>query len=604
MKTKLLILLSLALAFVFDAYAGSATWNLSPTSGDWNTATNWTPNTVPNGPSDVATFATSNQSRVSFSDVTEIDSIVFDPGARSFTITNAPFHEVTISGAGIINNSGVIQHFISDMGSGSPADQADSAAFPSITFTNNATAGSKTTFTINGANGELGVGGNVDFYDSTSADHASFDIFGSRGYAYGTELGFYGSSTAANATITVHELGQLRVSGFESTPTLADAIVTNTRGFIYINTGASAAQATITNMGSMTVSGTETAIATAGSATIINQGGFGDTKNGTILFGQWTTADNAVITNNGGQGSAKLGGSLTFTGEAAAADNATLIANPGTNGGGGGAIIFDSTSLGGTARCELFGNGSLDISQHDAPGVTIGSLEGDGLVFLGARNLTLGSNNLSTVFSGVIQDGGAGGGAGGSLIKIGKGTLTLSGANTYTGGTTVSAGTLAISNTTGSGTGSGAVVVSGGTLAGNGTIAGAVTIGGDSLAPSFLSPGSRQQATLTIQGSLTFSISGTYNCSYKGRGRNVQFDQVVANGVIIQDAAGFNFPGTTQGNLPLGTVLTVISNTSSTPITGTFSNLPDGTIFAAAGGNFQANYEGGDGNDLTLTVVP
>jgi autotransporter-associated beta strand protein len=603
MNIKLLVL-SLILPFALDAQAGSATWNLNPASGDWNTATNWSPNTVPNGPSDVATFADSNQTDVSLSAVTEIDSIVFNPGARSFTITNAPFHEFTISGAGIINNSGVTQHFISDKGSGSFGDRADSPAFPSITFTNNATAGSNTTFTINGANGELGVGGNVDFYDSTSADHASFEIFGSRGYAYGTELGFYGSSTAANATISIHERGELQMSGFESTPTLADAVVTNTRGFIYMYSGASAGQAIITNIGTMTVTGTATAISTAGSATIINQGGFGDTKNGTILFGNWTTADNAVITNNGGQGSAKLGGLLTFTGEAATAYNATLIANPGTNGGGGGAIIFDSTSLGGTARCEVFGNGSLDISQHDAPGVTIGSLEGDGLVFLGADDLTIGSNNLSTVFSGVIQDSGVGGGADGSLTKIGNGTLTLSGANTYTGGTTVSDGTLAVSNTTHSGTGSGAVVVSGGTLAGNGTIAGAVTVGGDSLVTSFLSPGSRQQATLTIQGSLTFSISGTYNCSYKGKGRRVQFDQVVANGVTIQDGTGFNFPGTTRGAFRLGIVLTVISNTSTTPITGTFSNLPDGSIFAAEGGNFQANYEGGDGNDLTLTVVP
>ena len=37
-----------------SATAGSATWNLNPTSNDWNTAANWTPMTVPNGPSDEA----------------------------------------------------------------------------------------------------------------------------------------------------------------------------------------------------------------------------------------------------------------------------------------------------------------------------------------------------------------------------------------------------------------------------------------------------------------------------------------------------------------------------------------------------------------------
>jgi hypothetical protein len=48
----------------------------------------------------------------------------------------------------------------------------------------------------------------------------------------------------------------------------------------------------------------------------------------------------------------------------------------------------------------------------------------------------------------------------------------------------------------------------------------------------------------------------------------------------------------------------LISNTSANPITGTFSNLPDGGTVTINGNNFQASYEGGDGNDLTLTVVP
>jgi len=32
-----------------SVHAGSSTWGLNPASGDWNTATNWTPATVPNG---------------------------------------------------------------------------------------------------------------------------------------------------------------------------------------------------------------------------------------------------------------------------------------------------------------------------------------------------------------------------------------------------------------------------------------------------------------------------------------------------------------------------------------------------------------------------
>ena len=68
--------------------------------------------------------------------------------------------------------------------------------------------------------------------------------------------------------------------------------------------------------------------------------------------------------------------------------------------------------------------------------------------FLGANNLTVGSNNLSTTFSGVIQDGGFGG----SLTKIGSGTLDLTGANTYTGDTNINGGVLQIDGSTSSNT--------------------------------------------------------------------------------------------------------------------------------------------------------
>ncbi len=71
---------------------------------------------------------------------------------------------------------------------------------------------------------------------------------------------------------------------------------------------------------------------------------------------------------------------------------------------------------------------------------TINGLSGSGTVdgVSGTPTLTLGDNNATASFSGVIKNtlGTLG------LIKIGTGTQTLSGANTYTGGTTVNAGTL------------------------------------------------------------------------------------------------------------------------------------------------------------------
>ena len=59
--------------------------------------------------------------------------------------------------------------------------------------------------------------------------------------------------------------------------------------------------------------------------------------------------------------------------------------------------------------------------------VTAGSIEGAGTYNLGANLLVVGINGLSTTVSGTINDGGASGGAGGSLVKVGRGTLTLSG---------------------------------------------------------------------------------------------------------------------------------------------------------------------------------
>jgi autotransporter-associated beta strand protein len=99
--------------------------------------------------------------------------------------------------------------------------------------------------------------------------------------------------------------------------------------------------------------------------------------------------------------------------------------------------------------------------------VTTGSIEGEGDVFLGANNLTVGSNNLSTTFSGVIQDGGFGG----SLTKIGTGTLDLTGANTYTGITNINRGVLQVDGSISSNT----FVNHGGALAGSGTVNGNVT---------------------------------------------------------------------------------------------------------------------------------
>src|SRR5690349_891100 len=125
-----------------SAFAGSATWDLNPATNDWNTATNWTPDTVPNGASDIATFGVSNVTDVAISFDTEVSGIVFANGASNYIISPTPFGSaLTLSGAGITNNSGVTQIF---------------ALLPTFTgpglirFESSATAGELTSFISNG----------------------------------------------------------------------------------------------------------------------------------------------------------------------------------------------------------------------------------------------------------------------------------------------------------------------------------------------------------------------------------------------------------------------------------------------------------------------
>ena len=111
----LCIAIVFALTGIRASHAGSATWNPNPTSSDWNTVSNWTPATVPNGPLDVATFATSSMTAVTISADVEAKQIVFSPGASAYTI--APANEsadLTLDAPGITNNSGIVQQFGGD----------------------------------------------------------------------------------------------------------------------------------------------------------------------------------------------------------------------------------------------------------------------------------------------------------------------------------------------------------------------------------------------------------------------------------------------------------------------------------------------------------
>jgi autotransporter-associated beta strand protein len=89
---------------------------------------------------------------------------------------------------------------------------------------------------------------------------------------------------------------------------------------------------------------------------------------------------------------------------------------------------------------------------------------------LGSYTLEVGSLNVNSDFSGVIQNAGisAGPDQAGSLLKEGTGTLTLSGPNTHTGETTVDAGTLVVNGSIADSKQT--TVKCGATLSGTGTV--------------------------------------------------------------------------------------------------------------------------------------
>jgi autotransporter-associated beta strand protein len=294
------------------------------------------------------------------------------------------------------------------------------------------------------------------------------------------EVYFKNASSAGSATIN-NASGSL---SFQGTSTAANAIIDNgvTASF---SGSSSAGSATITSSNSLIFSGSST----ADSATIT-------VSSGTLSFGQTSTAGNASITNNG-----QITLSDNASGGSASIVNNSLIFTLGSGSGGNAAFTNGAT-------------GYIDFSSFtsaagDHPN-TMGSLAGAGAVFLGSNRVTVGGNNLSTAFTGVISDCGVSGdcyafgfghSTGGSLMKTGTGTLTLAGVNTYTGGTTILGGALSVNGSIANS--SLTYVAASGTLGGNGTV-GSTLIDGGTLAPG------NSIGTLGIAGNLAFSAASRY----------------------------------------------------------------------------------------------
>jgi autotransporter-associated beta strand protein/T5SS/PEP-CTERM-associated repeat protein len=263
-----------------------------------------------------------------------------------------------------------------------------------------------------------------------------------------------------------------------------------------------------------------------------------------------------------------------------------------------------------------FDGGTVVLGSADALGAS-GTLSFDGGVMrYSGANTTDYSDRFSTAGNQAFAVDTAGqdvsfatglSGAGSSLEKLGGGTLTLTGANTYDAGTTVTAGTLRIGNggTTGSLVGdianAGAVVFD---RSDDSTFAGAIS-GTGTLAK--LGDG-----TLTLSGANTFTglatiQSGTLSIGGGGTTGAIDAD-VVNNGVLAfnrSDASGY--AGSVSGTgslLKLGDGTLTLSGSSS--YSGS-TTVNDGTLAVAAGGALNhASADlivGADGSTAALNVA-
>ncbi len=217
------------------------------------------------------------------------------------------------------------------------------------------------------------------------------------------------------------------------------------------------------------------------------------------------------------------GAANSFTGDVTIDNDATL--QIGDENSIGNRAIPDMADLHFNSAGSTFALAPTGTGDSETIGALVSSAPGDGVVDLvtGADfTLLVGGGDASGAFGGTISN------SDGSLTleKIGAGTQTLSGNNTYDGETQVQAGTLLVNNTSGSGTGSAAVdVFNGATLGGTGSVAGTVSIvNGATLAPGM------STGAFSIGGNLDVSNGASLAIELGGTIAGDEYDRVEVTG--------------------------------------------------------------------------
>jgi len=203
-------------------------------------------------------------------------------------------------------------------------------------------------------------------------------------------------------------------------------------------------------------------------------------------------------------------------------------------------------------------------------GVRLGSLAGSGTVTHegGTYNLLVGGDDTSTTFSGVI-----GSGPNISLTKVGSGTLTLNGINSYTGATQISAGALLVGGTLGA---TAVTVQSGGLLGGSGLIGGSVSVlAGGTFSPGN-SPGLLTSGPLSLAGTTLMEIDGL-----APRGGVGGYDAANINGLLTYGGSMLiDFGAGVTSAFADNTTFNLFSFTSQSNSFSGISTVSDGSFYA------------------------